>query len=249
MVFDFKGQGANVRLPKKEYLTFRELAEEWRMREKDLFHFVATGKISPSTFLSGYAGAVEILNENGRPHFSPDDIPFDTPRTSFINGFLYLTFRQFIDNVNQVHFWVASEKRAPDIGDFAYSVYQINGKSSGFLFKLQQMHVGDLVHVPEEIVFLREEIDRFEREHMQNPPEKNDKQKSNDSLDGKARTTALKLIGGLVMDAYGMDIHANRLTGVSDLVSNLAGKGIALTEETVSNWIKEAAQVIEKPKS
>ena len=51
------------------------------------------------------------------------------------------------------------------------------------------------------------------------------------------------------MDGYGMNIHANRLTGVSDIVSALAGKGIGLTEETVSNWIKEAAQVIEKPKA
>jgi hypothetical protein len=68
-------------------------------------------------------------------------------------------------------------------------------------------------------------------------------------LEGKAKTTALQLIGGLVMSAYGMDIHANRLENLSQVVNDLEVQGITITKETVSKWIKEAAKEIDQPKS
>jgi hypothetical protein len=66
-------------------------------------------------------------------------------------------------------------------------------------------------------------------------------------IDGKSKTTALQLIGGLVMSAYGMDIHATRLDQVAEVVEDLSRQGINISSETVSKWIKEAAQVIDKP--
>ncbi|MFZ6690878.1 hypothetical protein [Undibacterium sp. SXout20W] len=68
-------------------------------------------------------------------------------------------------------------------------------------------------------------------------------------LDGKAKTTALRLIGGLAIGGYGMDIHAKRLDKLDDIVRDFEKNGISITSETMSKWIKEAAQVIEKPKS
>lgn len=69
-----------------------------------------------------------------------------------------------------------------------------------------------------------------------------------DSLSGKARSTALKIIGGLAMKGYGMTIHAERLEGISDLVKDLEKVGAGVTEKTLREWIKEAANVIDPPK-
>ena len=68
-------------------------------------------------------------------------------------------------------------------------------------------------------------------------------------LDGKAKTTALRLIGGLAIGGYGMDIHAKRLDKLDDIVRDFEKNGISITSETMSKWIKEAAQIIDKPKS
>ena len=72
-----------------------------------------------------------------------------------------------------------------------------------------------------------------------------DKMKS-DALDGKSRITALKIIGGLAMQGYSLDIHAARMNGISGLVEDLqqvAGAGV--TEKTLRAYLKEAAIVIE----
>jgi hypothetical protein len=66
-------------------------------------------------------------------------------------------------------------------------------------------------------------------------------------IEGKAKNTALHLIGGLVMGAYSMDIHAKKLSGLSEIVDDLARLGISITSETVSAWIKDAAQIIANP--
>ncbi|GAB1394783.1 hypothetical protein MASR1M60_29470 [Rhodocyclaceae bacterium] len=70
-----------------------------------------------------------------------------------------------------------------------------------------------------------------------------------DALSGKARTTALKIIGGLAMQGYGMTIHAERLEGIAELVKDLEKAGAAVTEKTLREWIKEAANVIDPPQA
>ena len=66
-----------------------------------------------------------------------------------------------------------------------------------------------------------------------------------EALAGKARSTALKIIGGLAMKGYAMDIHAERLNGIVDMVKDLEGVGAGVTEKTLRDWLKEAACVIE----
>lgn len=223
-----------MRLPKKEYLTFEEITEEWKCSDRDLYHQIITRKLVPSAFFTG-----KFL-----PRTFSDRSPINDGE--YIEGFYYLTNPDKFSLNGFISFFF-SKSREPKDGDIIYFAKDHREKDYEMVFHFNAND--QTVDIPGNVVFMREEIDRFEREYVQNPPEKNDNQKSNDSLDGKAKTTALKLIGGLVMDGYGMNIHANRLTGVSDIVSALAGKGIGLTEETVSNWIKEAAQVIEKPKA
>lgn len=66
-------------------------------------------------------------------------------------------------------------------------------------------------------------------------------------LMGKERTTVLKLIGGLAICGYGMDIHANRLTGIDVLHADLATVGAPIDQDTLRKWLKLAAEVIDRP--
>lgn len=70
-----------------------------------------------------------------------------------------------------------------------------------------------------------------------------------EALAGKARLTALKIIGGLAMKGYAMDIHAERLNGIVDMVKDMEGVGAGVTEKTLRDWLKEAANVIEPQKA
>ena len=67
-------------------------------------------------------------------------------------------------------------------------------------------------------------------------------------LVGKAKTTALKIIGGMAIDGYRIDIHAARMEGIGDLVKDLQVIGADVTEKTLREWLKDAATVIEKKK-
>jgi hypothetical protein len=69
-----------------------------------------------------------------------------------------------------------------------------------------------------------------------------------ESLAGKSRTSALKIIGGLVKEAYGMDIHSGRFERIGEVVADLERAGGGITEKTLRGWIKDAAEVIENPK-
>ncbi|SFN45332.1 hypothetical protein SAMN05216386_1031 [Nitrosospira briensis] len=69
-----------------------------------------------------------------------------------------------------------------------------------------------------------------------------------DTLTGTERITALKMVGGMAMMGYGMDIHAGRLERIGEIIKDLERAGAAVTEKTVREWLKEAAGVINSPK-
>lgn len=69
-----------------------------------------------------------------------------------------------------------------------------------------------------------------------------------DALEGKTKSTLQKILGGVVMKGYGKDIHANRISGISEIVSDLALCGVLIKEDTLSKHLKAAAQLITKPK-
>lgn len=98
----------------------------------------------------------------------------------------------------------------------------------------------------EEIAYLRAEL-RSEADKSAVLTAERDSLKA-DALEGKARSTALKIIGGLLIDAYGMDIHAGRLEGIGELVKELDKAGVSIEPKTLSGYIKEAATLIEPKK-
>jgi hypothetical protein len=65
-------------------------------------------------------------------------------------------------------------------------------------------------------------------------------------LSGNRNTTALKLIGGLLMAGWGMNIHADRLTGLEGVLQDLERVGCKTDAQTLRTWIKEAARNIDK---
>ena len=69
-----------------------------------------------------------------------------------------------------------------------------------------------------------------------------------DALAGKSRTTALKIIGGMAIMGYTLNIHAARLDGIGDLVTDLQNAGADVTEKTLRGFLKDAANVIEPKK-
>ncbi len=69
-----------------------------------------------------------------------------------------------------------------------------------------------------------------------------------DALEGKTKSTLLKIVGGIAMSGCGMDIHANRLDGISQTVDDLALMGVTIKEDTLRKHLKAAAELIPKPK-
>lgn len=67
-----------------------------------------------------------------------------------------------------------------------------------------------------------------------------------DQLAPKSKTTALKIIGGLLMSTYGMDIHG-RLTSLGEVIKDLDRVGVVINEQTLRTWAKEAARIIPQP--
>jgi hypothetical protein len=73
--------------------------------------------------------------------------------------------------------------------------------------------------------------------------------KSSDKTEptGKDRNTMLRLIGGLAMAGWKMPIH-ERLNGIAEVVSDLSAVGVSVSEDTLRERLREAAQLIEPTK-
>ena len=97
---------------------------------------------------------------------------------------------------------------------------------------------------------LRVEIDRLRDELRAKEDEVAALSKQRDALkedvlSGKTKSTALKIIGGLAIRGYGLNIHAERLERIGEIVRDLESVGAGVTEKTVREFIKEEANIIE----
>lgn len=103
--------------------------------------------------------------------------------------------------------------------------------------------VGDIERVRTLSETRRNELDRL-RDGLRKAQEKLGILES-DALQGKGRQTARKIIGGLLIDGYGFDIHADRFDRLGEIVEALEQVGAGVNEKTLRKWIVEAASVIE----
>ncbi len=65
-----------------------------------------------------------------------------------------------------------------------------------------------------------------------------------DLLQGKSRTSALKLVGGLAMAVYKIPIKSGRLTHLTELKNDLERVGVAISEDVIRNYLNAAAEVV-----
>ena len=69
-----------------------------------------------------------------------------------------------------------------------------------------------------------------------------------EALNGKSRTTALKIIGGMAIDAYRVDIHSDRMNNIGELERALQTLGASVNAKTLREWLKDAAKVVDPKK-
>ncbi len=70
------------------------------------------------------------------------------------------------------------------------------------------------------------------------------KQARADLLQGKSRTSALKLVGGMALAVYKIPIKSGRLTGLAELRKDLDSVGVAISEDVIRSHLNAAAEVI-----
>jgi hypothetical protein len=90
--------------------------------------------------------------------------------------------------------------------------------------------------IPNEFTFLAE---------SQRTPTQRDDKREVPELTTRERHTALKLILGMALGGYGYDPQAQRSTIVTEIVGDLARRGISITDDTARKWLKEAAAEVE----
>jgi len=62
----------------------------------------------------------------------------------------------------------------------------------------------------------------------------------------RERNTLLRIIGGLAMATYKMNIHG-RMDGITEILEDLAQHGVTVSEETLRGKLREAARLIDPP--
>jgi hypothetical protein len=65
-------------------------------------------------------------------------------------------------------------------------------------------------------------------------------------LSTRERETLLKIIGALAKHGYGLDIHAERIDGFSEILDDCAKCDVQISERTLREKLKAAAELIEK---
>jgi hypothetical protein len=81
-------------------------------------------------------------------------------------------------------------------------------------------------------------------ESQRTPTQRDDKREVPE-LTTRERQTAYKLILGMALGGYGYDPKAKRSTTVTEIVADLAQRGISITDDTARKWLKEAAAEVE----
>ena len=68
------------------------------------------------------------------------------------------------------------------------------------------------------------------------------------ALAGKLKTTALKIVGGMAIDASRVDIHSDRMNNIGELERALQTLGASVNAQTLREWLQDAAKVVDPKK-
>jgi hypothetical protein len=243
MVSDSKGKGLRVKLPEKEYLSFVELAEKWRCQPSDLFHLIATAKIIPSLFLDGkfpVLMAKPWTEDTDELHISPLHISGngEAMQSEYVDGIYYLPMgRRDINNSSRLNFPYAFESREIEECGIGYS--------PGESIEIEYQPMSGQVHTSHNVIFVREEIERFERDHtlpatpygvVREPTEK--------PLGARERNTLLRIIHALAK-SDGLDLsHPHKAAESIKATLDILECGMSI--DTIAAKLKEAREILNR---
>lgn len=156
----------------KAHLLFSELMQEWACSEGDLMHLIWTERIRPAVYLDGRFNPVYWVEHD---EFGLSAVAYYCTTTPFCNGFYYLQ-GLLPDGGKKFHFALFSKERDPrkDVHEYGSMAKIDEGIDQGFSdwgnydewYGIPDPGFNHL-YVKENAIFMREEIARFEREHMQ----------------------------------------------------------------------------------
>lgn len=237
-----------MRLPEKEYLTLEELSEKWACSGKDLFHLIATKKLVPSVFFTGKQD-VYLAQP---PDDGTDDLhvsilsDFHTGSTmtpEYIHGIFYLPWATRAKNGDRYIFRFASIKRSIDEFDVVYGPEQS--------VEIEYSHAMNQIHTSEIIIFTREEIDLFEREHMRpstDPVAPTDfalhlPTRTEKPLSTTERNTLLVMIAALCKEA-GINPQDKSTAAKIERLVDALGLTKGITDETVKKHLDKIPEAL-----
>jgi len=220
--------------PAKKYFTFEELVVRWDRTSNDLVQLVIDGEMVPSLYIpsGGYLlnQFVPIDIEDADSTCSPSPLhdpsidELDNEVRGWVTGFRYLILPQRTDSHDCDFHYFAAAPLDRDHGALCYSL---------------EHRVG-IADVLKSGMVMADEVARVEAKSSEKPaPDSNEK-----ALSTTERNTLLKLVIGMAVKGYSYDPEASKSGVPKEIVDDLANLGIAITDDTVRRYLKEAARTV-----
>lgn len=215
----------------KKYYTFKELEARWECTTTDLIQSVIDGELVPSFHVP--SGSY-LLNQ-----FLPCDpqdpdstcLPrqMNDPRIGDVNnevrewvsGFHYLIVPNRVGGVDGSFSYFSTSPVGHDIGDICYSFEQPIG-------------IEDVLRSG---TVMAAEVARVEARSR-------DKPEQDKSLSTAERSSLLKLVIGMAIKGYSFDPMSKKNSTPKEIVDDLAGLGIPLTDDTARKYLREAVDTV-----
>ena len=146
-----------MKLPEKEFLDFADLKEKWQCSSRDLFHLIATEKLTPSVLICGRYDPFQLI-QNHEDDLVAYELHIVDPSAVAepLKGIFYLC-SMAVTSPRKCQFNFFSEKRSPVENDVLYKC--------DHLIEIELDYVSKSVKFQGGVVFVPAEIERFETEH------------------------------------------------------------------------------------
>ncbi len=238
-----------IKLPKREYFTFSELAQHWKCNENDIRRLVISKQLIPSFLINHVARLVRLIeseeegeknwvpqlveNENYHLHNGDEDQAKFKYKLVLANGFYYLLHPwQTAPLSCQFLFFSKDRDHKEDSGDTC--LMRIGKGENGEPITLDQ--------VLREGAVMSSEVERFESESVKMQMES--LQILEKPLGTTERNYLLKLVIGMAVTGYKYDPAAKKSTTTKEIADDLADLGIDIDPDTVRKYLKEGANTV-----
>jgi len=233
-----------MKLPKREHFTLLELCTKWECSPSEVFHLIEIGRLTPSIFVNGVFDKfiLEELFIDGRSETIDTTVALTISTepnlgesgAPHLYGNYYLCWMS--RSGNKCTFDYVSEYRLPaELNDIFKLKTPIN---------VELLGGGEVVN-SSGVVFMNEEVDRFETEQLSvETSGKTSIFNESEKLNPKVKTSLLKLIGVMAIRGYGIDINKTRLDDLDHLIKDFELMGVNLDSDIISKYLKQAAEAV-----